>query len=106
MHKLYTEWISGESSLKKKLFADLSMYSGYAREVEAIPFLVGKRYPGEITVLDYGMGWGYWCLMAKAFGFKAMGLELSVERASFALRSGIKVLGDPRELIPGSIDFI
>src|SRR6266545_4217814 len=22
MHKLYTEWISGESSLKKKLFAD------------------------------------------------------------------------------------
>jgi 2-polyprenyl-3-methyl-5-hydroxy-6-metoxy-1,4-benzoquinol methylase len=106
MHKLYSEWISSEESLRKKKCADISMYSGYAREVEAIPFLVERHCPAEITVLDYGMGWGYWCLMAKAFGFNVMGLELSIERASFATGNGIKVLGGLKQLTPGSIDFI
>lgn len=52
------------------------------------------------------MGWGYWLLMAKAFGLNVMGFDLSVERADLCHENGIKVVRDLKKLAPGSIDFI
>jgi SAM-dependent methyltransferase len=106
MQALYGEWISADDSLKKKKTADLSMYSAYARQVEIIPSLVGQKSPTQVTVLDYGMGWGYWCLMAKAFGLNIMGFELSAERAHFCRKHEIEVVEDLEKLEPRSIDFI
>ena len=83
IEKLYSHWISPEQSLNKKRKADISLYAAYAREVENISFLLNRK-PFEINVLDFGMGWGYWCLMAKAFGYNASGIELSTERIDFA----------------------
>jgi 2-polyprenyl-3-methyl-5-hydroxy-6-metoxy-1,4-benzoquinol methylase len=106
LRRLYGEWISAADSQKKKKHADLSLYSGYAREVEIIPRLVGRKFPGDVNVLDYGMGWGHWCLMAKAFGLNIMGLDLSDERTRLGHKNGIKVVSDPTQLAPASIDFI
>jgi len=33
--------------------------------------------PEKLYFLDAGMGWGSWCLMAKAFGVNIYGIELS-----------------------------
>lgn len=90
--KLYSVWISPEQSFIKKNQADVTLYSAYAREVEYISFLLNKK-PFEINVLDFGMGWGYWCLMAKAFRYNVSGLELSQERTDFARENAINVIG-------------
>lgn len=92
MDKLYSVWISPEQSFIKKNQADVTLYSAYAREVEYISFLLNKK-PFEINVLDFGMGWGYWCLMAKAFRYNVSGLELSQERTDFARENAINVIG-------------
>ncbi|MEZ4663629.1 MAG: class I SAM-dependent methyltransferase [Caldilineaceae bacterium] len=42
--------------------------------------------------MDFGMGWGKWALMAKAFGCKSYGAELSAERIAYAESNGISVL--------------
>jgi len=106
MERLYSEWISPGDSFQKKQRAALSLYSGYAGEVEAIPRLVRREYPPEINVLDYGMGWGRWCLMAKAFGLNVTGVELSGERVQLCRKNGIRVVGDVQDLMPESIHFI
>jgi hypothetical protein len=106
LRRLYGEWISSADSLKKKKNAALSLFSRYAREVEIIPHLLGRQYPGEINVLDYGMGWGNWCLMAKAFGLNVMGIDLSEERTCVGHKSGIEVVSDPTKLAAASIHFI
>lgn len=92
MEKLYSHWISPKQSLNKKQKTEISLPSANAREVENISFLLKKK-PFEINVLDFGMGWGYWCLMAKAFGYKVSGLELSQERIDFARKNGIDIIG-------------
>ncbi len=103
--KLYNTWISpGESCLKKKT-ADISVFSGYARQIEVLSFLLGKK-PFEIDVLDFGMGWGYWCLMAKAFGYKASGFEISKERIEFAKKNGINVIENFSDITANQFDFI
>ena len=106
MEKLYTFWISSEHSLKKKKYADISLFSGYAREVEIIAFLLSTRVPSEINVLDFGMGWGYWCLMAKAFGYNTWGFELSKERIEFARKNGIEVIENFSDIGVKRFDFI
>ena len=104
MEKLYNHWISLEQSLNKKRYANISLYSGYARQVENISFLLNKK-PFEINVLDFGMGWGYWCLMAKAFGYNVSGLEISKERINFAKKNGIDVIGGS-DITSDKFDFI
>ena len=87
-NKLYNLWISFEASLHKKTCAHISLYSKYAREMEQISYLLNKN-PWEIQLLDYGMGWGQWCLMAKAFSFNVSGVEISTERVEYARKYGI-----------------
>ena len=104
MEKLYSQWISPHQSLNKKKEADISLYSAYARAAEDISFLLSKK-PSEISVLDFGMGWGCWCLMAKAFGYQVYGLELSKERIDFGRKNGIDVI-DYSGIIADKFDFI
>ncbi|MEP7258285.1 MAG: class I SAM-dependent methyltransferase, partial [Flavitalea sp.] len=59
----------------------------------------------ETKFLDFGMGWGKWCLMAKAFGIDSYGMELSVERIEYAKKSGIKVISWD-EVPDNQFDFI
>lgn len=105
MEKLYNSWISSDKSFNKKRQADVSLYSGYARQMQAIAGLLSMR-PYEINILDYGMGWGYWCLMAHAFGYNVCGFELSKERADFARKNAIDVVDSLPETWTDKWDYI
>jgi 2-polyprenyl-3-methyl-5-hydroxy-6-metoxy-1,4-benzoquinol methylase len=92
MERLYEHWIDPQ-----KVFAlnqeqeDLTYYSKYAQEIMQVIAYLGKR-PISLKVLDFGMGWGKWALMAKAFGCDSFGMELSNERIEHAKSNGIKVI--------------
>ena len=109
MELLYTTWISPEESLNKKTGAKYGMFQNYSVEVKSIPLLVfngNTKKPGEIKVLDFGMGWGYWCLMAKAHGFDVSGYEISQKRLAHARNNGIKTINSMSELKDNKFDFI
>src|SRR5262245_61619167 len=58
-------------------------------------FFVGRyfqRPPGSVKVLDFGMGWGHWCLLARAYGFDVSGLEFSPSRVAYAREGGTHVV--------------
>ncbi len=105
MEKLYNSWISLDKSFNKKRYAQISLYSGYARQMQAIAGLLSEK-PCEINLLDYGMGWGYWCFMAKAFGYNVTGFELSTERVDFARKNGIDVIDSLPEIGTDRWDYI
>lgn len=105
MSKLYNEWISAQNSLDKKKFAPKSLFIQYAEEIRII-YQLFKKKPHEIKVLDFGMGWGHWCLMAKAFNLNVKGFELSEDRASYAKKQGINVIDKFSDLEDHQFDFI
>ena len=105
MYLLYEEWISAEKSLKKKKFADIDLFVRYAFEVENICRILKKK-PNEINVLDYGMGWGYWSAMAKAFGLRVVGVEISKRRIDFATKNGLKFVQDISQEPNESFNYI
>lgn len=91
MSRLYEEWISAEESLAKKTHADVSLYEDYAREIASIARRLGRK-PCQISVLDFGMGWGAWCRLAQSFGYRVAGFELSPRRCAYARSHGIAVV--------------
>lgn len=105
MGKLYEEWIDSQESFLKKKHADKELFVKYASEIKKIINFFKKR-PFEIKILDFGMGWGYWCQMAKAFGCDVIGLELSQKRIDFAKKNGIRVINNLEEISNNSLDFI
>ena len=56
-------------------------------------------------VLDYGMGWGRFALLAQAFGCDVSGVEVSTTTRAHAQRHGITVL-EEAALAPASFDFV
>lgn len=105
MHLLYENWISAEQSLNKKKFGEIALFRKYANEVKKISPLISKS-PHQIDVLDFGMGWGYWANMAKAFGYNVMGFELSQERIRYAKQMGIEVIDSLNDKEAHKFDFI
>ena len=51
-----------------------------------------ERVPSSLRFLDFGMGWGNWALMVKAFGCDSYGTELSDTRIDHARSNGLKVI--------------
>jgi 2-polyprenyl-3-methyl-5-hydroxy-6-metoxy-1,4-benzoquinol methylase len=62
-------------------------------------------YPENLHFLDAGMGWGSWCLMAKAFGVNIYGVELSRHLIERGRSKGINMITWD-ELAGNSFDFI
>lgn len=105
MGVLYSEWISASDSLDKKRHGEVALFAGYADQARRIAELIGRR-PHEIDVLDFGMGWGYWCRMAQAFGYRVAGLEVTEDRKRHARTLGIRVIDTLPEGSGGHFDFI
>jgi len=79
MERLYEHWIDPQkafSSHQQK--GGLGYYSYYAQEIMQIIAYTGKQ-PSSLCFFDFGMGWGKWALMAKAFGCDVYGAELSLD---------------------------
>lgn len=103
MMKLYEEWIDPATALARREF-DFQYYAALAQEV-AMVVTYFDRKPRELKVLDFGMGWGSWCRIAKAFDCDVYGTDLSPTRTEFGETLGIGVVA--RAEIPAHrFDFI
>lgn len=105
MYILYEKWVDPKTVFDQHAkTADLSYYSYYAQEVmQLIAFF--KKVPSELKFYDFGMGWGNWARMAKAFGCDSYGTELSPSRIEYAKSHGIKIIGSD-EVPEHQFDFI
>ncbi len=101
MEQLYGTWINSGESSKKRQSATLRLQ--YARHCARLLRLFPN--PQDTRLLDFGMGWGEWCEMAKAFGFQVHGVELSQERIERARANGISA-SLPDQLPEGQFDFL
>jgi 2-polyprenyl-3-methyl-5-hydroxy-6-metoxy-1,4-benzoquinol methylase len=92
MERLYEIWIDPRKVFDQHLKEDgLEHYSHDAQEImQILAFL--DRAPASLSILDFGMGWGEWALMARAFGCDAYGAELSMERVRYAESNGLKIV--------------
>jgi SAM-dependent methyltransferase len=104
MQRLYQDWVDQASSLQKKRFAKANRFLQYAGQVKTLTRLFDKP-PQQTRVLDYGMGWGYWCRMVQAHGFDVRGYELSASRRDHARELGVPVM-DELEQADVEFDFI
>jgi len=104
MFKLYEEWINTDIVCKEQEEYPLWYHENYSKQIVNLVTYFNKT-PNNLCFLDYGMGWGKWCLMAKAFGCNAYGLELSKSRIVYAENNGIKVLNE-KELLNCKFDYI
>ena len=105
MKRLYEHWIDPEKTFELHEKRDnLAYYSCYAQEIMQVVSYFRKE-PSYLKFLDFGMGWGKWALMAKAFGCDSYGTELSAKRIEYAESNGIKVISWD-EIIENRFDFI
>ena len=103
--KLYCEWISPELARRTEVEEKGESFAyKYAREIEMIISFLRKK-PAQIKMLDYGMGWGLWCIEANKAGCNCFGTELSEERISHAKSQGVKTISWD-EIPGGGFDFI
>lgn len=104
--KLYDEWLleeDAEHELSKKTLPP-RQHAYFANELMMIGRLSGRPHH-RLKVLDYGLGRGWWCLMAQAMGFEAYGTDLSNGLVSEARRKGINAI-DFDEIAHHRFDFI
>jgi ubiquinone/menaquinone biosynthesis C-methylase UbiE len=92
MHKLYEEWIDPKITFRKHI--EESTAASYNRIASEIAALVAKfdRPPYSLKFLDFGMGWGEWVRLARAFGVQAHGAEFSQARLAFARSQALPVV--------------
>lgn len=92
MARLYEKWIHPEARfVTHQKNDDLNSYAGYATEIMQIIAYLDKT-PSSLNFFDFGMGWGKWALMAKAFGCKSYGSELSESRIKYAKSNNINAI--------------
>jgi 2-polyprenyl-3-methyl-5-hydroxy-6-metoxy-1,4-benzoquinol methylase len=105
LKRLYERWID-----PAKVFAlidgrqDARYFMSLARQVGSVISHFGVA-PRELACLDFGMGWGHWCRIARGFGCDVAGVELSETRVAHAREAGIEVLA-PDGLAARQFDFI
>jgi 2-polyprenyl-3-methyl-5-hydroxy-6-metoxy-1,4-benzoquinol methylase len=93
MEILYGHWLDSDIIFENfKLKRTRDRYAHYASEIHTIGSYF-RADPPDITLLDFGMGWGDWLLMAQGFGYDCFGMELSKGKVEYAKSRGLKVLG-------------
>ena len=89
MAKIYEEWIDPVKTFELSKTNALDDYMYYAQEI--IPIIsYFNALPSQLKFLDFGMGWGQWCQIVKAFGVESYGTEISKARVEHAEENGIK----------------
>lgn len=105
MERLYEYWMNSEIVFKRhQAEDDLKLYLCYSKEVSQIISFFNKK-PSSLSFFDFGMGWGKYALMAKAFGCNSYGTELSTKRIEHAKSNGINVI-TWEEIQSNHFDFI
>ncbi|TKJ42320.1 hypothetical protein CEE37_01170 [candidate division LCP-89 bacterium B3_LCP] len=103
--KLYEEWIDPDLARKRHLEDyNLQKFKRYAQEILLLIGYVGKSL-NELKFFDFGMGWGEWANVVRAFGCSCTGLEISPTRIEFARSQGLKIIS-PDKVPEGHYDVI
>ena len=89
LERIYGAWRRIDGGIERH--DNLHYQQATAEEILLLLELVQRR-PGDVTVLDFGMGWGRWPRFAAAFGCRAFGVELGESQVAFARGQGIEVL--------------
>jgi 2-polyprenyl-3-methyl-5-hydroxy-6-metoxy-1,4-benzoquinol methylase len=105
MHRLYENWIDPQKVVEAYASRDdVDYYKRYAAEIINLIVYFNKM-PDDLKFFDFGMGWGKWARMAKAFGVDSWGTELSRDKIAYAQKNGVSYL--PLEEVPQhQFDFI
>lgn len=104
MSKLYELHNPDEMVNLARAKKDVNYYLAIAREIASVIHW-SRKSPHELELLDFGMGWGEWCLMAKAFGCNAVGSEMSLAKIKVAEGNGIRNITFD-DIARGAWDFI
>lgn len=88
---LYESWIGPADSLGRDEDARLDDRVPLLRELMSFVAAL-DRPPGGLRMLDFGMGWGRWLLIARGLGCQVWGAELSDSRLAHAEDLAIPVL--------------
>lgn len=93
MERLYEHWIDPHKTFiqQQENKYTLGYYSYISQEIKQI-MAHFRTKPSSLSFFDFGMGWGKWALMAKAFGCDSYGTDLSSERIDYARANGINVI--------------
>ena len=91
LSELYEEWIDSSQALLRHKTYSVDYYSIHSQDISQLLTYIDKP-PSRIKELDFGMGWGAWALMAKAFGCTVYGIELSQQRIEHATSHGIHTI--------------
>ena len=105
MDFLYSALIPSDRSRKKQDNLSLRQREHFSNQMLAFGRLFGGG-SRPVRVLDFGMGWGEWLLMARAFGYEATGVELSEERVHHARSIGLRAFTDLGPLAGEKFDVI
>ena len=92
MYKLYDCWIDSEKVMKRLQSREgVRHFLWVASEIaNVIKYL--DIEPHKLNFLDFGMGRGNWCMIAKGMGCDVAGFELSQVWIDNAKKAGIKVV--------------
>ena len=102
--ELYENYIDKETSLKKKDDYENKYHKKLIHEINLIRNIF-KKNNEEISVLDFGAGWGFWISYLKKNNFDVSAFEVSETRINFLKKNNIKVISDIRK-IDNQFDFI
>jgi SAM-dependent methyltransferase len=103
---LYNDWLirdDAEQELSRELLPPRQL-AYFANEVLTIGRMIKKPHH-QVRILDYGLGRGWWCRMAQAFGFDACGTDLATSLVTEARRKGINAI-EVEKLAGRRFDFI
>ncbi len=90
--RLYEHWIDPEIVFRTvEIKRDVLYFERMAKEIANVIRFFNVP-PGRLEFLDFGMGWGHWCRVAKGFGCNARGMEISNARIEYARASGVEVI--------------
>ncbi len=105
MQKIYENWLKPDVQYKSKIENRGLGYSMQLNRQVAMIIAYLRRSPNQISMLDFGMGWGLWPAFAGLYGCDSYGFEISQTRIDHAKSIGVKVLSYD-ELISKKFDFI
>ena len=102
--ELYEKYIDKDDSLKKKDDYERKYYKKLFYEMNLIKNIFKKK-SDEISILDFGAGWGFWLNYLKKNNFDVYAFEVSVTRINFLKKNKIKIISDISN-IEKKFDFI
>ena len=90
---LYEKFIDPNESLSKKDDFDKKFRKKLSFEMQLIKNLF-KKDEKDISILEFGAGWGFWSKHAQNYGYKVSAFEVSEKRIDFMKNNNVNVVSN------------